>query len=69
MHARAVSLTSGVDALGMSANVWECYRQVFDDSGDDESWHSGMFARHVTRDGFRLVIARERGAVMGFSWG
>lgn len=50
--------------------LWQCYRNVFDDHSDFERWRTEMFERHAARDGFRLVLARDdAGSVIGFAWG
>lgn len=55
--------------VGLAHRIWPCYDEVFGDFDDFETWHADMFARHATRNGYRLVVATQGTAVAGFSWG
>lgn len=54
---------------GLAQEIWPCYDEVFGDFPDFETWRTDMFARHATRDGYRLVVATSGTHVAGFAWG
>jgi ribosomal protein S18 acetylase RimI-like enzyme len=57
------------DGPGLATRIWPCYDAVFGDFPDFGTWRADMFARHAARDGYRLVVADDGAAVVGFSWG
>jgi len=56
-------------AIDREEQVWDCYRQVFDDFVDFQRWREDLFERQVGRSGYRLVTAERPARVVGFSWG
>lgn len=56
-------------ALGLAGQIWPCYRDVFGDVPDFQTWRDGMYDRHAARDGYRLAVASDNSTVAGFSWG
>lgn len=49
--------------------LWLLYRTVFDDFDDLGTWRDQVWDRHSARTGFRLALAREGGALVGFAYG
>ncbi len=64
-----VRLLDGEAAVGLSAQIWPCYRDVFGDFADVQTWRDSMFDLHAARDGYRLAVATADSVVAGFSWG
>jgi ribosomal protein S18 acetylase RimI-like enzyme len=56
-------------AATLADRLWPVYDEVFGDFDDFSTWRDDMFARHATRNGYRLVVATEGPAIAGFSWG
>jgi ribosomal protein S18 acetylase RimI-like enzyme len=56
-------------ATGLAPQIWPCYRDVFGDFDDVETWRSDLFDRHTGREGYRLAVAMDAATVAGFSWG
>jgi len=50
-------------------DLWPLYRSVFGDFEDVDSWHAQVWDRHTARAGFRLALAREGDALVGFGYG
>lgn len=49
--------------------LWPVYRSVFDDVDRVDAWRDQVWDRHAARAGFRLALARDGGAVVGFAYG
>ena len=49
--------------------LWPLYRRVFKDFDDAGSWRTQVWDRHAARTGFRLALARDHGALVGFAYG
>lgn len=64
-----VRLHGSETAIGLAGQVWLCYRDVFSDFGDVDTWRRNLFERHAGRDGYRLAVAMDGLTVAGFSWG
>jgi ribosomal protein S18 acetylase RimI-like enzyme len=60
-----VSRVTGSDA----DELWPVYDGVFGDQTDYAGWRAGLWDRHVTRAGFRLVRAYDDRALVGFAYG
>jgi ribosomal protein S18 acetylase RimI-like enzyme len=56
------------DAL-VRDELWPLYRRVFGDFDDLATWRDRVWDRHSARDGFRLALARDGGALVGFAYG
>lgn len=64
-----VELLGAEAAAGLAGQIWPCYRDVFGDFADMETWREAMYDRHAGRDGYRLAVATAESSVAGFSWG
>lgn len=49
--------------------VFDVYDAVFGDQPDYAAWRSGVWDRHVARDGFRVARAHAEGRLVGFGYG
>ena len=49
--------------------LWPLYRSVFGDVEDVDTWRGQVWDRHAARSGFRLALARDAGALVGFAYG
>jgi len=49
--------------------LFEVYDAVFGDLPDYPAWLTGVWDRHVVRDGFRLARAFDEGRLVGFGYG
>lgn len=56
-------------ALALAPELFRCYDIVFGDQPHYGDWVNGTFARHVARDGFRLVVSTNNDSITGFAWG
>ncbi|RDV44902.1 hypothetical protein DOE76_09155 [Leifsonia sp. ku-ls] len=45
------------------------YAEEYPPGPEPAEWRDGLWARHRARDGFRLIVARERGRAVGLAWG
>jgi ribosomal protein S18 acetylase RimI-like enzyme len=54
---------------GDSRAVFEVYDAVFGDQPDHLAWRTGIWDRHVARDGFRLARAYDEQRLVGFGYG
>ena len=66
---KRVQLLDAAAAARRAEDVWRCYDAVFGDRPDFVQWRSQMYGPHCARDGFRLALATEQDAVIGFAWG
>jgi ribosomal protein S18 acetylase RimI-like enzyme len=64
-----IELHGAGTAAALAEQVWLCYREVFSDFEDVDSWRRNLFDRHAARDGYRLAAALDGLTVAGFSWG
>lgn len=64
-----IEVRTGPDAVALGDQVWPVYDAVFGDVADEASWRADLFERHAARDGYRLAVARDDGALVGFAWG
>jgi len=64
-----IQVLDGSGATRLTEHVWRCYDTVFGDVADFATFRDELFERHAGRDGFRLAVAVDGGAVVGFSWG
>jgi GNAT superfamily N-acetyltransferase len=53
----------------LAAVVWPAYRSVVGDHPDHDSWREAVWDRHSVRDGFRLALAYDADALVGFAYG
>jgi ribosomal protein S18 acetylase RimI-like enzyme len=60
-----VRLLGGEAAIGLAGQIWPCYRDVFADFADMQTWRDSMYDRHAARDGYRLAVAVAGSAVAG----
>jgi ribosomal protein S18 acetylase RimI-like enzyme len=60
-----------VDEAGESLvhELWPLYRTVFGDFEDAVAWRDQVWDRHAARAGFRLAMAWDGGALVGFAYG
>jgi hypothetical protein len=60
-----------VDEAGESLvhELWPLYRTVFGDFEDAGAWRDQVWDRHAARAGFRLAMAWDGGAPVGFAYG
>jgi ribosomal protein S18 acetylase RimI-like enzyme len=49
--------------------LWPLYRRVFGDFDDMDAWRDQVWDRHAARSGFRLALARQDDALVGFAYG
>jgi ribosomal protein S18 acetylase RimI-like enzyme len=54
---------------GLVHELWPVYRRVFGDFDDVDAWRDLVWDRHAARAGFRLALARNGGALVGFAYG
>jgi ribosomal protein S18 acetylase RimI-like enzyme len=52
-----------------TASIWPVYQSVFGDHPTMESWLNEVWDRHRARDGFRLALAYDGDALVGFAYG
>ncbi len=52
-----------------AAEVYQIYDKIFGDQPDQSVWRTDMYDRHRARDGFRLSVAHDDSALVGFAWG
>ena len=64
-----IRLLDGAGAVALTEDVWPCYNMVFGDIADYPTFRHDLFERHASRERYRLAVATDRGAVVGFSWG
>jgi ribosomal protein S18 acetylase RimI-like enzyme len=64
-----IQLRDAEIAAGLARQVWPCYRDVFGDFDDFDTWRRDLFDPHAGRDGYRLAVALDGPTVAGFSWG
>jgi hypothetical protein len=50
-----------------TASIWPLYQSVFGDHPTMESWLGAVWDRHRVRDGFRLALAYDGDALVGFA--
>lgn len=53
----------------LAYRIWPCYRAVFGDFDDRETWRHDLFSRHAARGGYRLAVATDGSTTAGFAWG
>lgn len=60
-----------VDEAGepLVGELWPLYQSVFGDFEDAGAWRQQVWERHAARAGFRLALARDGGALVGFAYG
>jgi ribosomal protein S18 acetylase RimI-like enzyme len=54
---------------GLVHELWPVYRSVFGDFDQVKAWRDQVWDRHAARAGFRLALARNGGALVGFAYG
>jgi ribosomal protein S18 acetylase RimI-like enzyme len=54
---------------GLVHELWPLYRSVFGDFDHVDAWRAQVWDRHAARAGFRLALARDGGALLGFAYG
>jgi ribosomal protein S18 acetylase RimI-like enzyme len=68
-------MTVGVDVVEAVTEafardeLWPLYRSVFQDFDDTGTWREQVWDRHSTRAGFRMALARQGDALVGFAYG
>jgi GNAT superfamily N-acetyltransferase len=49
--------------------MWPVYDDVFGDQPDSKTWRASVWDRHTARAGFRLALAYDGDALVGFAYG
>lgn len=64
-----IETLSGAEASTHRDEVLGVWAAVFGPVDDPEAWTESPWDRHRSRPGYRLVLAREHGRLIGFAWG
>jgi ribosomal protein S18 acetylase RimI-like enzyme/SAM-dependent methyltransferase len=64
-----IELVTGEPGERRTSEVWRLYDRIFGDQPDESTWRQAVWDRHVAREGFRLVIAYDAQAPVGFGYG
>lgn len=64
-----VAVAEALADASVRDDLWPLYRSVFGDFEDVAGWREQVWDRHSARSGFRVALARQDGALVGFAYG